>query len=157
MLNWPKPGWLIECVVISDFAIASSAAASSASSCASGGMASRNRLEGTRIVAPETILGDEQLKMEEKSKKNIAEGVHDKESALQFLARRKVIPNEIECKKCERQASILLLPLQPVESDVMFVSVLDVPAFGVCEVERISSTYKQVCRIFSSRSFRYLT
>ena len=97
--------------------MASSSAASSASICASGGMAASNRLHGPRIVEPETILDDEQLKMEEKSKTNIAEDFRDKESALQFLARRRVIENEIECKICESQATIVRLPLQTVESD----------------------------------------
>ena len=85
--------------------MSSSTADSSASSCASGGTAASNRLEGTRIVEPETILDDEQLKMEEKSKKNI-EDVHDKESVLQFLARRRVIENEVKCKRCQRQVTI---------------------------------------------------
>ena len=93
--------------MISDFAMSSSAAASSASSGASG-TADSNRLEGSRIVEPETILDDEQLKMEEKSKKNIAEDVHDKESVLQFLARRRVIENEVKCKRCQRQVNITI-------------------------------------------------
>ena len=60
----------------------SSPAASFGSSCASGGTAASNRLQGSRIVERETILDDEQLKMEEKSQKDIAEDVRDKESAL---------------------------------------------------------------------------
>ena len=88
--------------------MSSSTAASSASSCASGGTAASNRLEGTRIVEPETILDDEQLKMEEKSQKDIAEDVHDKESMLQFLARRRVIENEVKCKNCQRQVTITI-------------------------------------------------
>ena len=86
--------------------MSSSTADSSASSSASGGTAASNRLERTRIVEPETILDDEQLNMEEKSKKNIAEDVHDKESVLWFLARRRVIENEVKCKRCQRQVSI---------------------------------------------------
>ena len=88
--------------------MSSSTAASSASSCASGGTAASDRLEGTRIVEPETILDDEQLKMEEKSQKDIAEDVHDKESMLQFLARRRVIENEVKCKICQRQVNITI-------------------------------------------------
>ena len=117
MLNWPKPGWLSGRVVISDFAMPSSAAASSALSCTSGGMATSNRLAGTRIVEPGTIFDDEQLKMEEMFKKDIKEDVYDKESALQFLARRKVIPNEIVCKNCELEATIQFISLQTADSD----------------------------------------
>ena len=55
--------------------------------------------------------------MEEMSKKDIKEDVYDKESALQFLARRKVIPNEIVCKKCELEATIQFISHQRADSD----------------------------------------
>ena len=88
--------------------MSSSPAASYGSSCASGGTAASNRLQGSRIVERETILDDEQLKMEEKSQKDIAEDVRDKESALQFLARRRVIENEVKCKRCRRQVNLTI-------------------------------------------------
>eukprot|EP00117_Sycon_ciliatum_P040939 scpid63957/ scgid30018/ len=73
---------------------------------ASRGVSVTRRLAGTKIVDPSTILDSKQLHMEEWSERNLTEEIQDNESLMCFLARRKVIRNEWECKSCNRFANL---------------------------------------------------
>eukprot|EP00117_Sycon_ciliatum_P018099 scpid71538/ scgid16846/ len=58
------------------------------------------------IVEPSSILASEQLDIEEWTWKDLAEEIHDNCALLRFLARKKLIRNEMKCGKCERNFNI---------------------------------------------------